>query len=102
MRKSYALLVLMGLATSACSSSQHYTASPIPALLNDRQAVALANMKLNETVVEPRMITRLEREPWGYLVGYRTMFSATRKPPMESILVAVHDDGEITQWTFTD
>ena len=102
MRKSYGLVVLLGLSAAACSSSQSYTASPIPAPLNDRQAVALANAKLNEEVVTPRMITRLEREPWGYLVGYRTLFNPVGKPPMESLLVAVHNDGEVTQWRFVD
>ena len=102
MRKSYTIVMLLGLSAAACSSSQTYTASPIPALLNDRQAVALANAKLNEEVVTPRQITRLERQPWGYLVGYRTPFSMTGKPPTEAILVAVHNDGTVEPWRFAD
>ena len=101
MRKSYCVLVLVGLSAAACSS-KNFPPSPVPGLLNDRQAVTLANMKLNEENPAPRMLTRLEREPWGYLVGYRTMFNATAKPPLESHLVAVNNDGEVTEWRFTD
>lgn len=101
MRKSYCVLVLVGLTAAACSS-QSYPVSPMPAALNDRQAVVLANAKLNEELPAQRMLTRLERQPWGYLVGYRTMFSATAQPPVESHLVAVHNDGEVTEWRFVD
>ncbi len=93
-----AALLLTGLL--GCSNARHFPESPVPAVLTDREAVSIADEFLRDHEISTRVVTSIEPQDWGYLVGYHSTFDPNLRPPKVSHLVAVQNDGDVREWTF--
>jgi hypothetical protein len=78
-----------------CASKETYPASPVPAILTDMQAAAIAGPG-------PIGSQLASAEPTGdgQLLEYRSAFDPAARPPRASRLVHVRHDGEVREITF--
>lgn len=95
-------LAALVLPLGACScASSSLPSSPVPAVLNDREAMSLAHQSLLERGTAPGIFVSAEPLCDGYLVGYRTDFDMSRQPPAESHLLVVKNSGVVDEPTFS-
>jgi hypothetical protein len=87
-----------------CSSSHDYPASPVNAVLTDREAVRLAELHLNDIdpQANPRDVVAMEPTCTGYVVSFNTYFDETHVPPKQSRVVMVENDGDVREVRFSD
>ena len=85
-------------------ASEDFPRSPVNAVLNDREAVRLAELHLDDVAPQasPRDVVTIEATGDGHLVGFHTYFDEPQTPPKQSRLVMVEHDGEVREVTFTD
>jgi hypothetical protein len=100
-----AAVAALGLAGAVgCASKEVYPASPVPAVLNDREAIRLAELYLDDVAPAASMrdVTTVEPTGDGYLVGFKTFFNETQRAPKQSRLVMVEHDGDVREMTFRE
>lgn len=96
-------LATLAIATAAsfiaagCSSSSRMPASPVPAALTDIEAARLGGTYLAEQNDRNQMLHSALRQCDGYLLAYTTVLDPNGKPPKESHLVIVQDNGAIRE-----
>jgi hypothetical protein len=75
-------------------------------ILNDREAVRLAELHLSDTAPDanPRDVTSIETstDGKGHIVVFNTFFDETQHPPKQSRMVMVDHDGDVREVTFKD
>ena len=96
-----ALFVAAAAAAGGCAD---YPAWPVPAVLNDREAVRLAELHLNDVAPEssPRDVVSVDPMGERTLVAFQTLFDETQRPPKTSRLVLVDHDGDVRELRFMD
>ena len=97
---SLAVVGLIALAMGCSSSGPQFPASPVPAPLSDLEAARLGNSYLHEQNVHHAMLHSALRDCDGYLLAYTTVFDADGKPPKESHLLIVKNDGSVRELRF--
>jgi hypothetical protein len=102
MRLALSCLATLAVCTLVGCNAQHFPASPVPAVLTDREAVSLADRYLADREIATSVVTNIEPQDWGYLVGYHSTFDPNLRPPKLSRLVAVKNDGDVREWTFRE
>jgi hypothetical protein len=101
-RASIALAAMIGIGSIVGCQRQPLPASPIPAVLTDREAAILAEQYLIDTGDSPRILTRVEPTGEGHLVHYQSTFDTKLHPPREARLVVVHHDGAVRELRFNE
>ncbi len=94
-------LALCALGTCVSCASHHLPASPVPASLSEMDAMRMGERFMHQQRNLPSaQLVSAQRDKWGYLLIYHTVFNPYGTPPSESHLVAVHNDGTIRELTF--
>ena len=95
-----AAAAVIALAAAAGCSSQPFPPSPVPAPLNDLQAASMGDRYLHDQNVGHAMLHSALRQSDGYLLAYTTVFDMDGKPPKESRLLIVRNDGSVREIRF--
>jgi hypothetical protein len=103
--RTFPLVSVALLCVAAGCNSKMYPASPVPAVLSDREAVRLADLHLDQLdqhagESRPRDVVSIEPTDDGHLVAYHSYFDETMRPPKESRLVLVKHTGDARELTF--
>jgi hypothetical protein len=94
-------LLIAALAPLAAScASEKYPASPVPAAMSDLEAARLADIKLAQRDMAPRVLHSAEQTRDGWLLAYQSPFNTAMTPPTEWRLVEVKNTGEVREITF--
>ncbi|MEA2709504.1 MAG: hypothetical protein QOF78_2105 [Phycisphaerales bacterium] len=98
------LFVLSSAVLVGCGGGHDFPASPVSAILTDREAARLAELHLNDIAPDasPRDIVSLETTGKGHVIGFETMFDEAKNPPKQSRLVVVKHNGDVREVTFKD
>lgn len=98
------LIAIAALAvTVGCSSSKpSYPASPVPAAMTDLQAARLGGAFMAQQNNRHQLLHSALRQCDGYLLAYTSVFDADGKPPKESHLVIVRNDGSVHEIQFAE
>jgi len=94
--------MLVAAAVGCASKPESFPPSPVPAALNDLEANRLGSAFLAQQNTRHAMLHSALRQSDGYLLAYTTVFDADGKPPKESHLVIVRNDGTVREVKFDD
>jgi hypothetical protein len=93
-----AIASLIPLATSCAGTN--YPASPVPAAMTETQAIKLADIKLAQRDMAPRVLVGTDQKGDGWLLAYESPFNTAMMAPKESRLVEVLNTGEVREIRF--